>query len=720
MIELIRRRLRCHWRLDLAILLGLMVISALAASLAGYGAAVSNRELNRMLEAAGPAQRSLLITGNRAAFRDDLYVDLQDTLGTLLKERLVIRYSTLPADSPTRDGAAERRMVETLALYSFDKLPENVRLVEGSLPAPVRLVESVGFWPPPMDAVIGRRAAEQSGYSVGDRVTATHFYHRLDIVGIVEPADPDADLWGGDLSAFAVPTGAEQADSDSIALPLIIAPESMQSYLQAPVFPHDVAWRITLNHHRIDPDTAQALRTDLANLQTQSATRGARTSTGLLQLLGDFLARASRVRAALLLLTAQTLILDLYVLAIFASLLVERARFEIAILAARGMSAAQITRLWTLEILTLALPAGLLLGPGLAYVVVRLWAAASDTASPPGLSGNMWLLSAAATAAGWAVLTLSVGLAAWRAVRTPGAVQTRPGQHSFLHRRYVDLYLLAFGGLLVWQLNRSGSFLARVVTGGRLEDTPLADPLLLLGPFVLLIAVAITFLRIIPFLLGLAARLFQHQRGWLLPLGLLRPARDPQRASRLVLLISLASGLALFAGILADALTHGQELLRSDALVQGIARVFQLNTVMLALFGASAFLLAHLAAAQSPERTRPRAGELDTLRSLGLPAHQQPPLTVVEGILVLGVGLFSGVALGLGLSYAMIPTLLDSLVEPLVVPGQGASVQWMMINWTLAGRIVVGLAVVYGFALALAWIVLQREQPRPAPWIGDE
>jgi hypothetical protein len=43
-----------------------------------------------------------------------------------------------------------------------------------------------------------------------------------------------------------------------------------------------------------------------------------------------------------------------------------------------------------------------------------------------------------------------------------------------------------------------------------------------------------------------------------------------------------------------------------------------------------------------------------------------------------------------------------------------------MINWTLAGRIVVGLAVVYGFALALAWIVLQREQPRPAPWIGDE
>ena len=36
-------------------------------------------------------------------------------------------------------------------------------------------------------ASIGRRAAERSGFGPGDRLTASGFYHRLDIVGIVEP-----------------------------------------------------------------------------------------------------------------------------------------------------------------------------------------------------------------------------------------------------------------------------------------------------------------------------------------------------------------------------------------------------------------------------------------------------------------------------------------------------------------------------------------------------
>jgi hypothetical protein len=720
MTALILRRSRHHWRLDLVILVALTVASALSAGLAGCAAGVSRQELDRMLDAAVPAQRSLLITGNRATFRDDLYVDLQNTLGTLLQERLVIRYSTLPADPPTTSGAAGRRAVETLVVYSFDKLPENVRVVEGRFPAPVRLNEAAGFWPPPMEAVIGRRAAEQSGYAIGDRVTATHFYHRMDIVGIVEPADPDADLWGGDLSAFAVLTGADQPPADPITLPLIIAPESMQSYLQAPVFPHDVAWRITLNRHQIDPDTAEAFQSDLANLQTRSAAGGATTTTGLLRLLEGFLERASRLRAALLLLTAQTLVLDLYALAILASLLLEDARFEVATLAARGMSTWQITRISALEYLALAVPAGLLLGPGLAYAAVRLWAAGTGTASLSGLSGKMWLLSAGVAVAGWAILTLSVAVAAWRAVRRPAAASIRPGRPSFLHRRYIDLYLLAFGGLLVWQLNRSGSFLTRIVTGGRLGDTPLPDPLLLLGPLVLLIAVAATFLRIVPFLLGLFARLFQHQRGYVLPLGLLRPARDSQRPGRLVLLVSLATGLVLFASNVGDALIHGQELLGSDALVQGIAAVFQLDAATLALSSAGAFLLAHLASARRPARTRGRAGELDMLRSLGLPVQGWPLLTVVEGILVLAVALPSGVALGLGLSYTMIPSLLDSLVEPLVALGEGGSVRWMGANWALAGRVYAGLAALYGLALALTWLVLRHEQPDPAPWSSDE
>jgi hypothetical protein len=719
MIELTLRRLRHRWRLDLAVLLGLIVLSAVVASLVGYATAVSGRELSRTLDAVGPAQRTLLITGNLATFSEELYIGLQEALGISLQERLVIRHTTLPADPPSENQPAERRTVDTLALYSFDKLAENVHVVEGRLPAPVRLFESVGFWPPPMEAVIGRHAAEQSSYAIGDRVTATHYYHRLDIVGIVEPADPDADLWGGDLRSFAVPTSFGQPDEAPIALPLIIAPESMQSYLRAPVFPHDMAWRITLDLREIGPDAAQALRSALANWQAQSATRGAITSTGLLQLLDDFLARASRVRTALWVLTAQTWLLGLYALTLFASLLVDGARFEVAALAARGMSAWQITRLWALEHMVVAVPAGLL-GPGLAYAMVRLWIAGAGTTLEIGFPGDMWLLSAASAAAGWFILTISVAVAAWRAVRRPTAPPPRPGKGSSLHRRYVDLYLLAFGALLVWQLNRSGSFLARIVTRGRLGDVSLADPLLMLGPFMLSIAVALVFLRIVPLLLGLAARPFRHRRGLLLPLGLLRPARDSRRPSQLVLLVSLATGLSLFASILSKTLAQGQESPHSDALVQGIAEIFRLDAVTLALVGVGAFLLAHLMAAKGPERTSARAGELGILRALGLSARRWAILPVVEGIVVFLVGLPSGIVLGLGIAYTMAPSLLESLVEPLMALEAGAGVRLMVANWALIGRVGIGLVALYALALAFAWFALRGKGYARAPWIDDE
>jgi hypothetical protein len=707
MMEHAFRHLRRHWHLNLAVLLGLTLASALLASLSSYGAAVAARELSRTLEEAGPGERTLLITGTPYTFRDELYEDLQQSLGKTLRDRLVIRHAMLPADPPpSSDGAGQKQAVSRLDVYSLDRLSANVRLVEGRLPAQVGMDAAVGNWPPPMEAVIGQPAADQSGYGIGDRVTGTNLYHRLDIVGIVEPLNPHDDLWGGDLSAFSVPTDTTGAGADAIALPLIIASESMQSYLGGPVFPHEVSWRITLNRQHIGPDRAAALRSDLTGFQTQAATRGATVHTGLLPILADFQARLSRLRVALWLLTAQTLVLVLYTLTIVTSFVVDRAQVEVATLCARGMSVWQITRTWALEVLILALPAALLLGPGLAQVAVHLWSRGTGMALPNRLSGESWLLSTVAAATGWLALVVSVSMTARRTLREPQPPRARPPGQSVLHRRYVDLYLLAFGGLLVWQLNRSGSFLARTVAGGRLGNTPWTDPLLLLGPFLLALALAMILLRIVPFLLRLVAGPFQHRRGWVLPLGLLRPARDALQPSRVVLLVSLTAGLVLFARILSDSLAHNQEALRPGALVQGIAGAFQLNALMLALFGATTFFLAHWMAAHVRRR------ELGILRAMGLPARQRPILCVIEGALVLSLGLLAGAAVGLGLSYTMIPYLSQAL--------SGVAIEQIVVDWPVVARLYAVLAALYGSALALLWWALGWEQARRAPWLEDE
>ncbi|MGD2143584.1 MAG: hypothetical protein PVF54_03800 [Anaerolineae bacterium] len=719
MIDLTLRHLTRHWRLNLAVLLCLTLASALLASLSSHAAATAARELNQSLAEASPAERSLLITGNRYTFSEALYEGLRERLSKVLKHRLVIRRVTLLADGqPSPDDTDQKRTVTLLEVYSFNKLSENVGLIEGRLPGQVRLNEARGSWrPPPIQAVIGARTAEQSGYTVGDRLTATKEFHRLDIVGVVEPLDPQGDVWGEDLSAFAILTDTNDLEPEELALPLIIARGSMRSsYPEAPIFWHEVSWRITLNHHLISPASAESLRSGLINFQTQSATVRAKTDTGLTRILSDYLARLSRVRIMLFFLTAQTLIFVLYTLTTLTSVVVDRSQVELAAVIARGASAWQVTRVFGLESLILALPAGVLLGPGLALGGIHLWGKSTGEVVPGALPGEAWLLSGVAAGLGWLALVLPVFLAARRNALAWQHTRDRPPQASAVQKHYLDLYLLAFGGLLCWQLNQTGSVVMR-----RLRDTQLADPLLLLGPSLLLIAATMVFLRILPFLARLVARFFGRLRGWVLPLSLFRLARDPLQPGRVVLLVSLTAGLVIFTRIFGDSLARGQEALRADALAQGVSTALQLNAVTLVAFSVAAFFLVHFFAAQgrvhSQGQLRSQGGmcEFGVLRAMGLSAVRWLTLLVTEGVLVLLLGLATGTVVGLGLSRIMIPYLAQPLAESL-----GGMAIVIEVDWPAIARLYGVLAGAYGSALVLLSLVLLRTREHWGPGVTDE
>jgi hypothetical protein len=92
------RHLRRHGRLNIAALLGLTLAAALVASLPGYAVAIAARELDQNLDEAHSTERNLLISGSRYTFNDELYDRLQESLGPLFKERLVVRQVTLATD----------------------------------------------------------------------------------------------------------------------------------------------------------------------------------------------------------------------------------------------------------------------------------------------------------------------------------------------------------------------------------------------------------------------------------------------------------------------------------------------------------------------------------------------------------------------------------------------------------------------------------------------
>ncbi|MGD9029633.1 MAG: hypothetical protein PVG25_07445, partial [Anaerolineae bacterium] len=698
MIKLTLRHLGRHWRLNGGVLLCLTLASTLLVSLSGHSAAVAEHELSQTLAEASPHERSLLLSGSRYTFNEELYRDLDERLGDILGERLVIRHATLVADpEPSSGGTGEKGEVTLVEAYSFSVMPDAVRVLEGRLPVQVRLSEAQGSWrPPPIEAVIGLGAAELSGYTIGDRVVASKGYHRLDIVGIVEPLEPQADLWGEDLSAFAIdPADAVhphpvELTAEGIALPLIVASASMRSvYPDVPIFLHDVTWRVTLNHDAVKVDDVKQLHSDLINFQTQSATVGAGTSTRLVQLLAAYVARLSRVRMTLLLLMAQSLYVVFYTLTVFTSAMGDRSRTELATLSARGASLWQITGIFAIEGLILVLPAALLFGPGLAQAVSWLWRPSSGSVETIALSREAWVLSGVVAGLGWVALLVPVFVEVRRGFTGWLDRRVRPSQLSAAQERYLDLYLLAFGGLLTWQLNRSGSFVMRAVGSRRLGNLLLADPLLLIGPSLLLIAGAMVFLRAIPLLLRPLARLAQRLRGSGLPLGVLRLAQAPVRSSRVVLLIGLTLGLMLFARTFQTSLAQSQDPLRPDALAQGIGSALRLNGLTLVVFSVTAFFLAHLFAAQERER------DLQVLHAMGLSTGQLLAMSVIEGVLVLTLGLLAGTVVGVGLSRIMMPYLSQALAD-LLADGGFLPIPF---DWSAIAQLYGLFTVVYGSAL---------------------
>jgi hypothetical protein len=262
------------------------------------------------------------------------------------------------------------------------------------------------------------------------------------------------------------------------------------------------------------------------------------------------------------------------------------------------------------------------------------------------------------------------------------------------------VYLLAFGALLYWQLNRADSFVM-----GRLGNTFVADPVLLIGPSLLLIGMAMVFLRVLPFLLRIVAWLFQNLRGLTLSQGLIHLSRDSQQPSQVVLLVSLTTGLVLFTRTLGNSLAGSPE-----TMARYLAGALHLNALALILFSVTVFFLAHLFTAQG------RAREFSILRAMGLSSRQSLILLLMEGVWVLFLGLVIGAVIGLGLSHIMMPYLSQALTGWQL----GIAIEQATVSWHIVAQSYALLIAVYGSALALLWVVLIRTRELGTVWMEDE
>ncbi|MCA9983498.1 MAG: ABC transporter permease, partial [Anaerolineales bacterium] len=287
------------------------------------------------------------------------------------------------------------------------------------------------------------------------------------------------------------------------------------------------------------------------NLSAQLGSRGILINSRLIDILNRYEVELNDARVSLLLLTAQSVLAVLYAVGMVSSFLLEQARHELSTMAGRGFSAGQVTRLYGIEALLLSFGIAFPLGPPLAFLIMQLWSRAADLPFSTGIPTQSWLLALAAALFGLLAVTIPIFIASRRQLTDWAGQRVRPPQRPTARRLVFDLILLALGGLAYWQLRSAGTLTQGDATNELLGS---ADPILLLGPTLLVLALGLVILRLFPFLLQGLAFVSQTVRSLILPLGLSRLARDPAGPSRILLLICLTAGLTLFATVFRDSI----------------------------------------------------------------------------------------------------------------------------------------------------------------------
>nr|BBH95763.1 hypothetical protein KTA_39620 [Thermogemmatispora argillosa] len=279
----------------------------------------------------------------------------------------------------------------------------------------------------------------------------------------------------------------------------------------------------------------------------------------------DFFDQVSAATIPLFALVALVLALVLFFVGVMTTLLVERQREAVAILRSRGASRLQVTGMFLVQALlltVLALIGGPLLAFGLVISLAHVLLPDSELITHRLLMSEplQTLLSLsgyalAASLVGLLTMALTIARATRYDVLTLRREAARASQSPLWQRLHLDMVaalLMLPGYGVALYLTRSDLLDART----RLI---LLTPLTLVGTAFLGLSLLLLIMRILPFLIDVAARLTARQRGLAPLLALTQMARAPRQSLRMSLLLALATACLLFTQVLL-----ASELQRSD------------------------------------------------------------------------------------------------------------------------------------------------------------
>ncbi|WP_402464235.1 FtsX-like permease family protein [Isoptericola aurantiacus] len=463
---------------------------------------------------------------------------LSDVLGA---PDLLVSGSRVDVDRVAGNDVARPRVV----LRAGPTARDQIDLVAGRWPRPTPVPADlstllpgadgvVDVEPVPAEVAMSSEAADELGWSVGAvHATRDPLLPPLELVGVWEPRDAAADYWAHGPLAVSPEILVDPNVGKIVTAAVFADPGTLGAWEDAPSvrtwFPVDATGV-----------SAQDAPTLLAQLRGLTATTSVvvegdpavlEPASGMIDVLTDALGRRQGVDAIVAVLAVGPLGALAVVLTSAARLVVDRRRAALALVRARGASSWWTRGVVGLEGLVVGLPAALA-GLGLGLLVV------------PGPVG-----------AGGAVLAAVCGLApaaALAAVASPRGVRARRADLDGAPVRRRRARLLLEGAVVLAAVGTAWSAVDRGVLTDRTVDPGAGpDPLVVLAPLLVGLAVALLTLRLVPPAVRGAERVLAARRDLVPFLGAARVRRDPAVGALPAVALVLAVGVAASSTVLA-------------------------------------------------------------------------------------------------------------------------------------------------------------------------
>ena len=367
------------------------------------------------------------------------------------------------------------------------------------------------------------------------------------LTGLIAIENEDASFWAAASRRYVMPS-APLADSGLVA-PMVAHVDALLGDLAVryPGQRLNLRWNVFADVDRLDQGNFERARADILGLNQDLRVYRGYAASPLAVTLAAFGRSADFQRAPLTILLVQIAAIALFYVALISVAVVERQGEQIALLRGRGSSTAQIVALYALEGLALGLPA-ILVAPFIAGGVTALLGFTpvfSDISGgellPVSFEPLAFPLAALGALLSIVALTAPAFVVARRGPQGQRRALARPTA-GFLQRYYLDVVLVGFALLALWELNQRDSVYTPSATGG-----VSSDPLLLASPALIIAAAAAVLARLYPIALRIIVRVAGRVAGVAVAMGLWQLVRRPGPYTQLALLLMMAVAVGIFA-----------------------------------------------------------------------------------------------------------------------------------------------------------------------------